>query len=80
MISRQRWQDRAGTCCAGAPYHDKISAVDGSEPAHRAADRGGRCTDAPHLALLTDEAAPADIRERLRQAVGREPWVAEWPS
>jgi cation diffusion facilitator family transporter len=30
-----------------------------------------------NLALLTDEAAPADIRERLRQAVGREPWVAE---
>jgi cation diffusion facilitator family transporter len=30
-----------------------------------------------NLALLTDEAAPADIRERLRQAMGREPWVAE---
>jgi cation diffusion facilitator family transporter len=30
-----------------------------------------------NLALLTDEAAPADIRERLRQAVTREPWVAE---
>jgi cation diffusion facilitator family transporter len=30
-----------------------------------------------NLALLTDEAAPADIRERLRQAVAREPWVAE---
>jgi cation diffusion facilitator family transporter len=30
-----------------------------------------------NLALLTDEAAPADIRERLRQAVARESWVAE---
>jgi cation diffusion facilitator family transporter len=30
-----------------------------------------------NLALLTDEAAPADIRERLCQAVAREPWVAE---
>ena len=30
-----------------------------------------------NLALLTDEAAPADIRERLRLAVAREPWVAE---
>jgi divalent metal cation (Fe/Co/Zn/Cd) transporter len=30
-----------------------------------------------NLALLIDEAAPADIRERLRQAVAREPWVAE---
>jgi cation diffusion facilitator family transporter len=30
-----------------------------------------------NLALLTDEAAPADIRERLRQAVAGEPWVAE---
>ena len=30
-----------------------------------------------NLALLTDEAAPADIRERLRMAVAREPWVAE---
>jgi cation diffusion facilitator family transporter len=30
-----------------------------------------------NLALLTDEAAPADIRERLRQTVAREPWVAE---
>jgi cation diffusion facilitator family transporter len=30
-----------------------------------------------NLALLTDEAAPADIRERLRQAVAREPWVAD---
>ena len=28
-------------------------------------------------ALLIDEAAPADVRERLRQAVAREPWVAE---
>lgn len=28
-------------------------------------------------ALLIDEAAPADIRERLRQAVAQEPWVAE---
>ncbi|HEY9377316.1 MAG TPA: cation diffusion facilitator family transporter, partial [Jiangellaceae bacterium] len=29
-------------------------------------------------ALLTDEAAPADVRERLlRQVVAREPWVAE---
>ena len=27
--------------------------------------------------LLIDEAAPADVRERLRQAVAREPWVAE---
>jgi cation diffusion facilitator family transporter len=30
-----------------------------------------------NLALLIDEAAPADIRERLRQAVAGEPWVAE---
>jgi len=30
-----------------------------------------------NLALLIDEAAPADIRERLRQAVAQEPWVAE---
>jgi divalent metal cation (Fe/Co/Zn/Cd) transporter len=30
-----------------------------------------------NLALLIDEAAPADIRERLRQSVAREPWVAE---
>jgi cation diffusion facilitator family transporter len=30
-----------------------------------------------NLALLIDEAAPADIRERLRRAVAREPWVAE---
>jgi divalent metal cation (Fe/Co/Zn/Cd) transporter len=30
-----------------------------------------------NLALLNDEAAPADIRERLRQAVAQEPWVAE---
>jgi cation diffusion facilitator family transporter len=30
-----------------------------------------------NLALLTDEAAPAEIRERLRQGVAREPWVAE---
>jgi divalent metal cation (Fe/Co/Zn/Cd) transporter len=30
-----------------------------------------------NLALLIDEAAPADIRERLRQAVAAEPWVAE---
>ncbi len=30
-----------------------------------------------NLALLIDEAAPADIRERLRQAVARESWVAE---
>ena len=28
-------------------------------------------------ALLIDEAAPADVRERLRQAVTAEPWVAE---
>jgi cation diffusion facilitator family transporter len=28
-------------------------------------------------ALLIDEAAPADIRERLRQTVAAEPWVAE---
>jgi cation diffusion facilitator family transporter len=28
-------------------------------------------------ALLIDEAAPADVRERLRQAVAAEPWVAE---
>jgi cation diffusion facilitator family transporter len=28
-------------------------------------------------ALLIDEAAPADVRERLRQAVAQEPWVAE---
>ena len=30
-----------------------------------------------NLALLIDEAAPADIRERLRQAMAQEPWVAE---
>jgi cation diffusion facilitator family transporter len=30
-------------------------------------------------ALLIDEAAPADVRERLRQAVAAEPWVAEVP-
>jgi cation diffusion facilitator family transporter len=30
-----------------------------------------------NLALLTDEAAPADIRERLRLPVARKPWVAE---
>ena len=30
-----------------------------------------------NLALLIDEAAPADIRERLRQVVAQEPWVAE---
>jgi cation diffusion facilitator family transporter len=30
-----------------------------------------------NLALLIDEAAPADIRERLRQAVAAEAWVAE---
>jgi divalent metal cation (Fe/Co/Zn/Cd) transporter len=30
-----------------------------------------------NLALLVDQAAPADIRERLRQAVAAEPWVAE---
>ena len=30
-----------------------------------------------NLALLIDEAAPADIRERLRQSVAQEPWVAE---
>jgi cation diffusion facilitator family transporter len=28
-------------------------------------------------ALLIDEAAPADVRERLRRAVAQEPWVAE---
>jgi hypothetical protein len=28
-------------------------------------------------ALLIDEAAPADVRERLRRAVVQEPWVAE---
>jgi divalent metal cation (Fe/Co/Zn/Cd) transporter len=28
-------------------------------------------------ALLIDEAAPADVRDRLRQAVAAEPWVAE---
>jgi cation diffusion facilitator family transporter len=28
-------------------------------------------------ALLIDEAAPADVQQRLRQAVAREPWVAE---
>jgi divalent metal cation (Fe/Co/Zn/Cd) transporter len=28
-------------------------------------------------ALLIDEAAPAEVRERLRQAVAGEPWVAE---
>jgi divalent metal cation (Fe/Co/Zn/Cd) transporter len=28
-------------------------------------------------ALLIDEAAPADVRERLQQAVAAEPWVAE---
>jgi cation diffusion facilitator family transporter len=30
-----------------------------------------------NLALLIDEAAPAEIRERLRQGVAAEPWVAE---
>jgi divalent metal cation (Fe/Co/Zn/Cd) transporter len=30
-----------------------------------------------NLALLIDEAAPAEVRERLRQAVAQEPWVAE---
>jgi divalent metal cation (Fe/Co/Zn/Cd) transporter len=30
-----------------------------------------------NLALLIDEAAPADVRERLRQSVAQEPWVAE---
>ena len=30
-----------------------------------------------NLALLIDEAAPADVRERLRQVVAQEPWVAE---
>jgi cation diffusion facilitator family transporter len=30
-----------------------------------------------NLALLIDEGAPADVRERLRQAVAQEPWVAE---
>jgi divalent metal cation (Fe/Co/Zn/Cd) transporter len=30
-----------------------------------------------NLALLIDEGAPADVRERLRQAVVQEPWVAE---
>jgi divalent metal cation (Fe/Co/Zn/Cd) transporter len=30
-----------------------------------------------NLALLVDEAAPADIRERLRHAVAGELWVAE---
>jgi cation diffusion facilitator family transporter len=30
-------------------------------------------------ALLIDESAPADVRERLRQAVVQEPWVAEVP-
>jgi divalent metal cation (Fe/Co/Zn/Cd) transporter len=30
-------------------------------------------------ALLIDEAAPADVREGLRQAVAAEPWVAEVP-
>jgi cation diffusion facilitator family transporter len=30
-----------------------------------------------NAALLIDEAAPADVRERLRQAVAQEPWVAE---
>jgi divalent metal cation (Fe/Co/Zn/Cd) transporter len=30
-----------------------------------------------NLALLIDEAAPADIREPLRQAVAQESWVAE---
>ena len=30
-----------------------------------------------NLALPFDEAAPADMRERLRQAVAAEPWVAE---
>jgi hypothetical protein len=30
-----------------------------------------------NLAVLFDEAAPADMRERLRQAVAAEPWVAE---
>jgi divalent metal cation (Fe/Co/Zn/Cd) transporter len=28
-------------------------------------------------ALLIDEAAPADVRERLRRGVAAEPWVAE---
>jgi divalent metal cation (Fe/Co/Zn/Cd) transporter len=30
-----------------------------------------------NLALLIDEGAPADVRDRLRQAVAAEPWVAE---
>jgi cation diffusion facilitator family transporter len=30
-----------------------------------------------NLALLIDEAAPADVRERLRRSVAQEPWVAE---
>jgi divalent metal cation (Fe/Co/Zn/Cd) transporter len=30
-----------------------------------------------NLALLIDEAAPADIRQRLRQVVAQESWVAE---
>jgi cation diffusion facilitator family transporter len=30
-----------------------------------------------NLALLIDEAAPADVRERLRQAVAQEPWITE---
>jgi divalent metal cation (Fe/Co/Zn/Cd) transporter len=30
-----------------------------------------------NVALLIDEAAPADIRERLRAGVAAEPWVAE---
>jgi divalent metal cation (Fe/Co/Zn/Cd) transporter len=31
-------------------------------------------------ALLIDEAAPADVHERLRQAVAQEPWVAAVPA
>jgi divalent metal cation (Fe/Co/Zn/Cd) transporter len=30
-----------------------------------------------NLALLIDEAAPAEVRERLGQAVAKEPWVVE---
>jgi len=30
-----------------------------------------------NLALLIDEAAPADVRQRLRRSVAQEPWVAE---
>jgi cation diffusion facilitator family transporter len=30
-----------------------------------------------NLALLIDEAAPADVHERLRRSVAQEPWVAE---